>query len=197
MKLTKTAFAIAFSLCGAGAALAQWGAQLPGGQYVVDSSKSKVVSRVKYLGVSNMKVHFPLVTGILNYDPRNPTAVKLDVNVDASKLDGGSNFNNNQLKGEDFFHTAVHPFVYFRGTSLMYTSPKTAIVDGSITVRNVTKPAKLAVIFNTPAQLAARDGRVALAAATKIKRSDFGMTAWGGAVGENVTLDITVEFVRK
>jgi polyisoprenoid-binding protein YceI len=186
------------SVCGGGTALlAQIGAQLPSGNYAVDSARSNVTSKVSYFGLSSMAVTFPQVSGTLAYDARMPQAIKLDVNVDAATLNGGSNWNNEKLKGADFFNVKTYPTIFFRGERLAFTGAKTATVDGNIIVRGITKPSTLNVTFNTSPADIARTGRVVLAAKTKIKRSQFGMTAYSMVVGEDVSLNINVEFMRR
>jgi polyisoprenoid-binding protein YceI len=181
----------------AGAAYAQIGAQLPSGSYAVDSARSNVTSKVSYFGLSSMAVTFPQVSGTLAYDARMPQAIKLDVNVDAATLNGGSNWNNEKLKGTDFFNVKAYPTILFRGERLAFTSAKTATVEGNMIVRGITKPSTLTVTFNSSPADIARTGRVALAAKTKIKRSQFGMTAYSMVVGEDVSLNINVEFVKR
>jgi polyisoprenoid-binding protein YceI len=184
-------------ICAAGLALAQVLPQLPSGNYAVDSTRSKVLSKVSYFGVSNMSVNFPNVTGTLNYDARTPQIIQLNVNVDAATLNGGSNWNNEKLKGAEFFDVKTHPTIYYRGERLAFTGAKTATVDGNMIVRGITKPASLSVTFNTAPADINRTGRVSLLAKTKIKRSEFGMNAYSMVVGEDVSLNISVEFQKR
>ncbi len=184
-------------MCAAGLAVAQVLPQLPSGSYAVDSSRSKVLSKVSYFGVSNMSVTFPNVTGTLNYDSRAPQNIQLDVNVDAATLNGGSNWNNEKLKGAEFFDVKTYPTIYYRGERLTFTGAKTATVDGKMIVRGIAKPASLAVTFNSAPADINRTGRVALIAKTKIKRSEFGMNAYSMVVGEDVSLNINVEFLKR
>jgi polyisoprenoid-binding protein YceI len=194
--LLKTLVPIA-GICVAGLALAQVLPQLPSGNYAVDSTRSKVLSKVSYFGVSNMSVNFPNVTGTLIYDARTPQIIQLNVNVDAATLNGGSNWNNEKLKGAEFFDVKTHPTIYYRGERLTFTGAKTATVDGNMIVRGITKPASLSVTFNTAPADINRTGRVSLLAKTKIKRSEFGMNAYSMVVGEDVSLNISVEFQKR
>ncbi len=184
-------------VCAASFALAQVLPQLPSGSYAVDSARSKVLSKVSYFGVSNMSVTFPNVTGTLNYDARTPQNIQLDVNVDAATLNGGSNWNNEKLKGAEFFDVKTYPTIYYRGERLTFTGAKTATVDGKMIVRGIAKPASLNVAFNTAPADINRTGRVSLLAKTKIKRSEFGMNAYSMVVGEDVSLNISVEFMKR
>ncbi len=198
MKISLTPIPLLFvAAIAATSVFAQVGAQLPTGSYAVDSGRSNVTSKVSYFGLSSMAVTFPQVTGTLFYDARSPQAIKLDVNVDAATLNGGSNWNNEKLKGEDFFNVKTYPTIYFRGERLTFTSAKTANVDGNMIVRGITKPATLNVTFGSSPADIARTGRVSLVAKTKIKRSQFGMTAYSMVVGEEVKLNINVEFVKR
>jgi polyisoprenoid-binding protein YceI len=195
-KIVRPAFLLIGLSC-AGLAAAQIQLQLPSGGYLVDGARSTVLAKVSYFGLSNMTVTFPQVSGTLAYDARTPNAIRLEVNVDAATLNGGSKWNNDKLKGDDFFNVKAYPTIYFRGDQMAFTGAKTANVTGNAIVRGISKPATLNVTFNTPPSEISRTGRVSLLAKTKIKRSDFGMTAYSTIVGEDVALNINVEFIRR
>ncbi len=170
---------------------------VPTGTYLVDTSNSKVTAKVGYFGVSNMSVQFPRVSGTLDYDARLPASIKLDVNVDATALDGGSDWNNDKLRGDEFFDVKNYPAINFRGTKLTMKTARTATVDGNITVRGISRPSTLFVTFQSALTDIGRTGRVAMVATTRIRRSDFNMTAYSGIVAEKVALTINVAMVRR
>lgn len=170
---------------------------VPTGTYAVDTAQSKVAAKVAYLGVSSKTVTFPKVAGVLGYNAAVPEAVRLDVNVDATAMQAGSESDTTYLKGPDFFNTTSYPTVTFKGNKLKMKSDRAATVQGTMTVRGISKPATLDVSFNTPLVDISRTGRVAMTATTSIKRSQFGMKAWSMVVGEKVALTINVQLVRQ
>ncbi|MEY4502068.1 MAG: hypothetical protein RIS52_1958 [Pseudomonadota bacterium] len=187
----------AAGLAASSVALSQTFTAVPSGSYIVDQSRSQVIAKVGYLGLGTKTVTFPKMSGALGYDAQAPQAIKLDVNIDATALQSGSSWDEEKLKGEDFFNTTIHPTILFHGTRLNMKSARSASVDGTITVRGISKPATLAVDFNSALGDINRTGRVSMTAKTKIKRSDFNMTAWSMIVSEKVTLTINVELVKR
>jgi polyisoprenoid-binding protein YceI len=167
------------------------------GGYALDSARSKITAKVSYLGLSNIEVTFPKVEGTLGITGGNSNAIALDVNVDTPSMTTGSKFYDGFLKGKDFFHTDVHPTIRFKGDNLAINPNGSATVWGTVTVRGVTRPTVLNVTFNAPLDQMSRSGRVSMVGRTVIKRSEFGMTAYSGAVGNNANLTIYVDFLRR
>ncbi len=167
------------------------------GGYTLDSARSKIMAKVSYLGLSSIEVNFPRVEGRLDITGGNSNAIALDVTVDTPSMNTGSKFYDSYLKSKDFFHTEAHPVIRFRGDNLAISPNGEATVWGSVTVRGVTRPTVLNVTFNAPLDQMSKSGRVSMVGRTTIKRSEFGMTAYSGAVGEKANLTIHVDFIRR
>ena len=75
--------------------------------------------------------------------------------------------------------------------------PVAGTVTGDLTFRGVTKPVTLQVTFNGTGPGLLGGHRMGFSATTDIKRSDFGSHQYEGMVGDDVHLDIEVEFQRK
>ncbi len=78
--------------------------------------------------------------------------------------------------------------------------PRTAPITGDLTIRNVTKPVTLDVIFTGTELNPLDDSRVlGFEATATIKRSDFGMTGmvWEPLVGDDIKITIEAMFQRE
>jgi len=67
----------------------------------------------------------------------------LDIKIWADSVDTGSGMKNKKLKSDDFFDAEKNPYITFRSTKIIQTSPNTFEVDGNFTIRGVTRPEKL------------------------------------------------------
>ena len=67
----------------------------------------------------------------------------LDIKIQADSVDTGSGMKNNKLKGKDFFDVNQNPAITFHSTKIVQTGPDTFEVDGTFTIRGVSKAEKL------------------------------------------------------
>ncbi len=172
------------------ALLAVSAAPAAGYHYWLDGPHSAVSAKVSYMGFGSKTARFPQMRGSIRLNPARLDAVELDVELDARALSAGSLRDTNYLRGKDFFAVEQFPVVRFSGHRMVMSGPTTGEVEGQITARGVTRPAKLAVTFRDPPGLANGRDPVQLAARTSINRKDFGMTAYSVVVGKTVTITI-------
>jgi len=81
----------------------------------------------------------------LTFTSPNVTDSVLFIKIDAASVDTGSGFKNDKLKGSDFFDVKKDPYITFKSTKVVQTSPNTFELDGDFTIRGVTKPEKLSL----------------------------------------------------
>jgi len=67
----------------------------------------------------------------------------LNIKIQADTVDTGSGMKNGKLKGKDFFDVKNNPYITFKSTKIVQTSPDTFEVDGDFTIRGATKSEKL------------------------------------------------------
>jgi polyisoprenoid-binding protein YceI len=79
----------------------------------------------------------------LTFTSPDVTTGTLFIKIDAASVDTGSGMKNSKLKSEDFFDVKNNPYITFKSTKLVQTSPNTFELDGDFTVRGVTKQEKL------------------------------------------------------
>ena len=71
-------------------------------------------------------------------------------------------------------------------------------MTGDLTFHGVTKPVTLDVIFNgVGSGMIPLQTRTGFSASTTIKRSEFGVGKYAPLIGDDVTLNIEVEFEKK
>jgi polyisoprenoid-binding protein YceI len=169
-------------------------AEVRAGTYTLDPSHSKITWSVSHFGFSTYVGQFAKVDGQLRLDPRQPEASQLAVTVDANSVGTLDAALDKHLKSADFLDTAKFPTAAFKATRVRRTGERTAEITGDLTLHGVTRPVTLTAEFNQ-AGVNPIDKTYSLGfdAKGKIKRSDFGMTTYVPAIGDEVTLQIEAE----
>jgi len=190
----KSILTLALALAAAPAAFAQ--------SYTIDGAHSKAQFSVRHMMVSNVRGEFTRMKGAIEYDEKNPAALRIDATIEVASINTGEPKRDEHLKSPDFFDAAKYPTITFRSKSARKTAGGLS-VTGDLTMHGVTKEVVLQVEGPSPE---VRDPwgnlRRGATATTKINRKDFGLT-WNAAletggvmVGEEVTITIDVEAMR-
>lgn len=198
-KLAFAAAGLAAVLSLFGAAIAQdpftrAPAEVRAGVYTLDPAHSKITWSVSHMGFSTYVGQFAKVDGQLTLDPRRPEASQLAVTVDANSVGTLNEALDKHLKTAEFLDTARFPTATFKATRIRVTGERTADITGDLTLHGVTRPVTLEAEFNQ-AGINPVDKTYSLGfdAEAKIKRSDFGITAYLPGVGDEVELEIEAE----
>jgi len=171
-------------------------------KYTIDGAHSKAQFSVRHMMVSNVRGEFTKIQGTVEYDDRNPAAIRIEAVIDAASINTGEPKRDEHLKSPDFFDVAKFPTITFRSKSARKTADGLA-VTGDLTIHGVTREVVLNVEGPTP-EVKDPWGNIrrGATATTKINRKDFGLT-WnavletgGVVVGEEVSITIDVEAVR-
>ncbi|ALL12107.1 YceI family protein [Caulobacter henricii] len=202
--------ALAAALLSAPAAMAAPGvtstkpADLPAGEYSLDKTHAVLTAKLKHMGFSNYTLRFTRLDASFTYDPKAPEASKINVTVDPASIDtstGADAFGlkfNKELAGDGWLETAKYPTITFVSTKVDVGNGQTGKVTGDLTFHGVTKPVVLDVTFNgVGGSFMPGSVKTGFSASTTIKRSEFGVSKYVPLVGDDVTLNIEVEFNKK
>ncbi len=162
----------------------------PDFRYALDEGGSDVTAKVAFFGLASKTAGFPKMRGGIVLSSDRPERVDLQVTLDARALTAPDKVTLERLRGPNFFDVQRHPTIAFAGREMTLTSPRDAVIDGSVTARGITRPARLVVKFDTPPVNATGAEPIGLTATTTIDRRDFGMTAYPLIVGRKVTIRI-------
>ncbi|MEM7688804.1 MAG: YceI family protein [Pseudomonadota bacterium] len=162
-------------------------------RYTVDASASSVSAKVSFFGLSSKTARFPKMEGDVKIVPGRPEAARIDVTFDATALEAPDSVTLKRLRGEKFFWVEKYPQVRFAGQTLTLTSARKGTVEGQLTARGVTKPATLAVEFDTDPLKAAANQPVRFTGKTTIDRREFGMDSYQLIVGNKVKITLNAK----
>jgi polyisoprenoid-binding protein YceI len=170
-------------------------AAMPAGHYQLDKSHAFLTGKVSHFGLSMFVFRFDRFDASYDYDPKAPDDAALTVSIDVNSLDTGDAKVDQQFAAE-FMGAKRTPMATFTATKITRVGDKGAVA-GDLTLNGVTRPVVLDVIFNGYGMEAIMGHRAGFSATTVIKRSEFGLGKYVGMVGDDVTLDINVEFARR
>jgi polyisoprenoid-binding protein YceI len=171
-------------------------------QWKIDAAHSEVNFRVKHLVVSTVTGHFARFDALVESKAEDFSDARITFEADVESIDTGNGQRDGHLKSADFFDAAKHPKLTFVSTSVKKLSGHELRVAGDLTMRGVTKPVELGVVYN--GTVAGFGGaRVAgFEISGKVNRFDFGLQwnavteAGGVVVGNEVKIEILAEFNR-
>lgn len=173
-------------------------ADLPSGHYVLDKSHASMIAKISHMGFSHYTVRFNDLDASFDYDPKSPSASRIEVVVAAGSIDTGSASFSKELAGDGWFDAKAYPQIKFVSQSVDLGDGQHGKVTGDLTLHGVTRRAVLDVTFNgVGSGLIPGTLRTGFSATAVIKRSEYGMKKYETWVGDDVALLIEAEFTRK
>jgi polyisoprenoid-binding protein YceI len=172
--------------------------------YEVDAAHSQVGFSVSHMMVSKVRGHFGTVTGVVEYDPANVAATKVNGKVGIASVDTANADRDKHLVSPDFFDVAKFPEMTFVSKGVRNVTATTFDLVGDLTLRGVTREVvfrvnKLAADVKDPWG----NTKSGTTATTVLNRQDFGV-AWntkldtgGYVVGDEVAVTLELELTRK
>ena len=119
------------------------------------------------------------------------------VAIRADSVDTKGTLIESLIKGENFFDTENNPEILFISRGFEWTSRDTAVLEGDLTLRGITKP----VVFNVT--LTASDGEqdndskiILIKATAELSRADFGMNSLPTLINDAVRLCMSIEALK-
>jgi len=181
------------TLLAGAAAFALSAAALAADSYSIDSRHTYPVFEVNHLGFSTQRGRFNKTTGKITLDSAAKKG-SVEVVIDTASIDMGLEEWDKHMKNEDFFNVEKHPTMTFKSDKFMFKKGKPSEVHGTLTLLGVEKPVKLAVNhFHCGVHPINKKEVCGADLTTRIKRSEFGMTKFLPAVGDDIFIRISVE----
>ena len=110
----------------------------------------------------------------LTFSSTDATSGVLDIKIYADSVDTGSGMKDDKLKSKDFFNAKDDPYITFHSTKVAQTSPTNFDVQGTFTIRGVSKTETLTLTID-PKSKGTGNGHVTGTMA--FDRKEFGMNS--------------------
>ena len=115
--------------------------QAQGPVFVITPETSTVLFNVKASVAIEGK--FDKWDATLTYPSTDATSGVLDIKIQAASVNTGSGMKDGKLKSKDFFNADQDPLITFHSNKIVQTGPTTFDVQGTFTIRGVSKPETL------------------------------------------------------
>ncbi len=170
--------------------------------YAIDGAHSKILFKVRHLGISSVTGQFKQFSGSIELDKNDLKSLTSQVVIESASVDTEQTDRDNHLRSGDFFDVQQHPQIRFESTGVERADGQTVHLRGNLTIRGVTKPVTLEAVFGGAAAFQGKE-RIAFTATGRVNRKDFGVS-WnrtldtgGLVVADDVDLVIEVEAVAE
>jgi len=166
-------------------------------EFDIDPGHTFPAFAVGHLGISTQRGRFERTAGRIVLDRKAGTG-SVEIAIASASVTTGNPKLDAVIRGEDFLDAARHPAITFRSQDVVFEGGAPRRFAGDLTLAGVTRPVELAVArFGcTRLPFLVRETCGADVAA-RIRRSDFGLSAFAGLVADEVAIEIQVEAVRR
>ena len=194
MKKTIIAIAALFATAGAMAQSSTWKS---------DNSHSNVKFTVTHLVVSEVEGAFKVYNGTIVSAKPDFTDAKIDFSVDVNSINTDNENRDKHLKSDDFFNAEKFPQMKFVSTSFKKVSGNKYVLEGNLTIRDVTKPVKFDVTYGGTVKDPWGNTKAGFKAKGTINRFDYNLKwntlteAGGAVVGKEVEVVVNLELAQQ
>jgi polyisoprenoid-binding protein YceI len=172
--------------------------------YRLDKDYTAINFSWSHLGLSRQSARLTAAEGRVNFDPANPEASAIDVTMKSANISTGIRDFDFLLKSPEYFNATQFPLIMFKSTAIRQLSDKTGQVMGDLTIKGITRPVALNVVWNFSGEhpLAKvnpnyRDVQVSGFSATAVlRRSDWDLSLAVPFVSDEIRLSIETELLR-
>lgn len=168
----------------------------------LDKSHSGVKFSVDHLVISETEGSFKIFDGSLTSPGEDFEGSQVSFSVDVNSINTDDEKRDQHLKSDDFFNAAQYPVMKFKSTSFTKVKDNAYVLEGDLTIRDITKKVRFAVIYGGTIQDPWGNTKAGFKASGKISRKDFGLKwntvteAGGAVVGDEVRMQVNVEFAQ-
>jgi len=165
------------------------------GKYQLDTRHTSIIARVGHGGmVSFSTFRFGTATSTLDWDSGDPARSRLDVTVDMTSIATPVPNFASELVGDRFLKTATFHDATFVSTGIERTGATTGRINGNMTFMGVTKPMTIEASLVGAGKSMRGGDVIGFSGKARFKRSDFGFTAMSSVIGDEIELNLDVEY---
>jgi len=168
----------------------------------VDGAHSNVKFAVPHLVISEVEGGFKSFNGTITAAKPDFSDAAIDFTIDVNSIDTDNEMRDKHLKSDDFFNAEQFPQMKFKSKSFKKKSGNNYVLDGLLTIRDVTKPVKFNVVYGGTAKDGYGNTKAGFKATTTIDRFAYNLKwnslteAGGATVGKDVALKLNLEFAQ-
>lgn len=164
----------------------------------IDPKHTAAQFSVRHLGISTVRGEFSKVSGTVQYDSANLARTSIQATIDVASINTRVEARDNDLRSPHFFDIGKYSTITFQSKKVEAAGAGKLKVTGDLTMHGVTKEVVLDV--DGPA-VAPKDQqgteRMGASATTKVNRQDYGINGAPGVAGDEITITLDIELIKK
>jgi polyisoprenoid-binding protein YceI len=175
---------------------------VPTGTWEIDPSHSTAGFTARHLMVAKVRGRFTSFHGTITV-AEDPSGSSVEVTIDTPSIDSRDDNRDVHLKSADFLDVEKWPTMTFASTAVRDAGGGRFDVDGTLTIKGVSRPVTLTGEFIGAQKDPWGGTRAGFEARTEFSRKEFGLE-WnvpldggGVLVGDKVSVELEVEAVAK
>lgn len=168
----------------------------------IDKSHSKVQFSVTHLMISEVTGDFKAFDAEITSSKPDFSDAKVVFKIDVNSINTEDENRDTHLKSEDFFNSERYPAMVFEGTSVKKTGDNLYEYTGNLTIRDITKPIKLKVVYLGTVKDPWGNIKAGFKVTGVVNRFDYNLKwnslteAGGMVVGQDVTFTVNMELTK-
>lgn len=167
-------------------------------RYRYDTVHSQVLFSVSHDGYSRPFGRLHIARGWLRFDPDHWSGAATALDIDLASLDMGDADWNAAVLKPALLDADKARYAHFASTSVERKDDRHGVLHGNLTLRGVTRPIDIPFTFNRQARTIFGLHTIAgFSATAMLDRTDFGMTAHSGSIGQHVSVWLEIEAIRE
>ena len=171
--------------------------------WVIDKAHSEVEFKVKHLMITNVTGKFKDFESTVLADSEDFTKSTINFSANIDSIDTRDDARDKHLKGEEFFNADKFPKLSFSGNRLTQKSGDHYLLEGNLTIRDITQPITLDVEFGGITRDPWGQTKAGFTIKGKLSRSAYGLTwnaiteSGGVVVSDEVRLNVEAQYVKQ
>ncbi len=166
--------------------------------YIIDikGMHAAIQFKISHLGYSWLVGRFNDFDGSFSYDKNKPEASKIEIMIKTNSIDSNHAKRDKHLREEDFLDVDKYPEAKFISTSFVQKSDGTAILKGDFTLRGITNPISIDVVYIGEGDDPWGGYRIGFEGETRILLADYGLTYDLGPASTEMDLFFQIEGIK-
>lgn len=182
------------------------------GTYSVEKTHAFLTASVSHGGLSDYRMDFTDFDATMTFDPSDASKTSIEFSVNPASVathysgnykaghanSGYETWDEQLSRDAKFFNSDNFPKAIFKSNKVRRTGPYSAKVKGDLTFLGMSKPVTFDVTYNGVGNKPwyGEMDLIGFNADATISRSEFGLTAMKGGIGDEVTISFSGEFLQ-
>lgn len=170
--------------------------------WTFDPAHTTVKFAVTHMVITEIDGRFSKFNGSVVSKNDDFTDANINFSIDVNSISTDNEARDKHLKGDDFFNAEKYPNITFKSTSFRKTTGNNYVLEGDLTIRDVTKRVKLDVVYNGTVKDMRGGSTAGFKVTGTIDRFDYNLK-WnkaveaGPVVSKDVNLTVNLELKKQ